>query len=608
MTLKTLRKFMVFSLIFLLFFSMALAKSSPKYNPVVEKKFQAPIQDSKAWIIDLSTFGNYIWTYMNVGIWPGQGMADYWGPWPQMYPKDWDNFWTWWDTWNLDPTKEILYFGEFIYGNDKVMNGSVWQYCYDQGGDIDGWEDIYYLAAVDSISQMDVLTGFSDFPATAKYKLFVGCTWRALNWNYPNVDDFQAHIWTFYNYGNKTSAPFWVYFNMDWDIDANTFGRDAAVYYEDTWAGMTYNVDSGLSGGFRFINTAPWSMYTTSWNDPFWEIMDVNKAEDEFKYLWEPQIFNTRLNPDDYRTNYIAGPFVLEPGEEVEVDWAFIFGPSVGQWEGNNSVLTLTYEAGWKPPNPPPDAPYITLVPGDRKVTINWTRNRSVNPKVNNDGTKDYTEYPDSTFNRSAESSIDPNTGLKDWDGYLLYRNMSGSGELNDGAWHLISEMTSTYVYNTWGTIPDPDLDARYWTQSYYAHFTDDDPGLYNGFRYYYSVVAYDKAKAVTNPTANVQSVILKWKAASSPSNVKVVPNPYVVSSPTGFVTGVQFVHLPANCTIKIYTMSGDYILSLYHNDGSGDETWDLRNENDQLVAPGVYFWVVESDQGTQKGKFVIIQ
>ncbi|HDS09851.1 MAG TPA: T9SS type A sorting domain-containing protein, partial [Firmicutes bacterium] len=476
----------------------------------------------------------------------------------------------------------------------------------DTGGDIDGYDDIVYLAAVDSISQMDVVTGFTDFPATAKAKLNVACTWRALNWNYPNVDDFQAHIWTFYNYGTKTTDPFYLYFCHDWDIPANAFDRDAAVYDEDTWTGMTYNVDSELSGGMRFLNSAPYSMYTTAWEDSFWDEFE-DKASWMYKQLWEPQIFNTRLTPTDYRTNYLAGPITLAPGEHWDFCWAFVFGLSLGHFNANNSALTETYEAGWKPPNPPPDAPYLILAPGDRKVTINWARNRNVNPKVNNDGTRDYTEYPDSLFSRSAESSVDPNTGLRDWDGYFIYRNMTGSGELKDGAWHLISELTSTYVKNTWGAIPDDDLDARYWTQTYWGQFVDEDPGLYNGFKYYYSVVAYDFGKALTNPTANVQTVTLRWKAKQDPSNVKVVPNPFIVSNPPAFINGVQFIHLPANCTIKIYSFSGDYILSLYHNDGTGDETWNLRNDNDQLVAPGVYFWVVESDQGTQKGKFVII-
>ena len=70
MTLKNLRKFMVFSLIFLLFFSMALAKSSPKFTPSIDQKYQAPITTpgDRAWWIDISYFGNYLWTYLNIGF------------------------------------------------------------------------------------------------------------------------------------------------------------------------------------------------------------------------------------------------------------------------------------------------------------------------------------------------------------------------------------------------------------------------------------------------------------------------------------------------------------------------------------------------------------
>jgi hypothetical protein len=34
---------------------------------------------------------------------------------------------------------------------------------------------------------------------------------------------------------------------------------------------------------------------------------------------------------------------------------------------------------------------------------------------------------------------------------------------------------------------------------------------------------------------------------------------------------------------------------------------WDLKNENQQLAAPGLYFFYVSSPIGSTQGKFVII-
>lgn len=597
MKLKNSKKVLIFSLIFLMFLISTFAKIPEKHTPVVDKKYQDI--NNRTWWLDWMDFGNYVWTYMNVAIYPGLGMEPYWGAWPQQYPKYWDDL----------NQNEILYYGEMIYGNDKVMNGSPWAYAYEQGGDIDDLDamEITYLSAMDSISQQDILMGFADKNATSKNKLFIAATWRALQWNYPNVDDFQANIWTLHNYGTKTCDPFYIHFEMDWDIDWNTFENNVVQYYPGTWSSRMSNKSTEVSGGLRFISHEPYSMRATNWDMDWWNDIDVNKPEDQYHYLWEPIDFTTDNTPRDYQVHSQAGPFVLAPGEEIDFIWSFVFGTTISLWETNNDVLTETYLAGWKPPNPPPDAPYLVLTPGDRKVTVRWTRNRSVSPRVNDDGTKDYTEYPDSNYIRSAESSIDPNILIRDWDGYFVYRNLTGYGEVTDGAWHLIAELNSTYVLNTWGSIPENDLDARYWTQSYWAEYTDVDPGLYNGFKYYYTIVSYDTQKAITNPTANMQSITLRWKAEASPENVKVVPNPYKVSNPTPFINGVQFIHLPATCTIKIYTFSGDYVMTLYHGDNSGDETWNLRNDNEQLVAPGVYFFLVESDQGTQKGKFVII-
>jgi hypothetical protein len=75
----------------------------------------------------------------------------------------------------------------------------------------------------------------------------------------------------------------------------------------------------------------------------------------------------------------------------------------------------------------------------------------------------------------------------------------------------------------------------------------------------------------------------------------------------------VHFANLPPKCTIRVYSLDGDLVRELYHDIDPLDylanhETWDLINKNLQLVVSGLYYWVVEDDQGnTQIGKLVVI-
>ncbi|MFH0989677.1 MAG: hypothetical protein V1799_06640 [bacterium] len=98
-----------------------------------------------------------------------------------------------------------------------------------------------------------------------------------------------------------------------------------------------------------------------------------------------------------------------------------------------------------------------------------------------------------------------------------------------------------------------------------------------------------------------------------------VVPNPYVGFSsfePERFaVSGrgerrIEFRNLSKQCTIRIFTLHGDLVQTLYH-DGSmaGVVAWNLRTKDNLEVAPGLYIFHVEGGElGTKIGKFAIIK
>ncbi|MGH2571226.1 MAG: hypothetical protein ACRDGR_08380, partial [bacterium] len=98
-----------------------------------------------------------------------------------------------------------------------------------------------------------------------------------------------------------------------------------------------------------------------------------------------------------------------------------------------------------------------------------------------------------------------------------------------------------------------------------------------------------------------------------------VVPNPYVASAsfePERFgISGrgerrLEFRGLPAECTIRIYTVRGELVQTLRHDGStSGHVAWDLRTKDNLDVAPGLYIFHADGGAvGDATGKFAIIK
>ncbi len=110
--------------------------------------------------------------------------------------------------------------------------------------------------------------------------------------------------------------------------------------------------------------------------------------------------------------------------------------------------------------------------------------------------------------------------------------------------------------------------------------------------------------------------------------SVKVVPNPYVVRSELDLdynYRRILFTNLPEKCTIRIYTLSGELIETIEYNvqqtitkDNTtykpfdltkGYAEWDFLTRNDQIPAPGIYIYHIQTPNGETKiGRFAIIK
>ena len=83
----------------------------------------------------------------------------------------------------------------------------------------------------------------------------------------------------------------------------------------------------------------------------------------------------------------------------------------------------------------------------------------------------------------------------------------------------------------------------------------------------------------------------------------RIVPNPinlatdesirlFIDNDPTR--GGVEFFDIPGNCTITIYTETGEFVKRINHTNGSGYNAWDLTTDSRLPVVSGLYLVRVE--------------
>lgn len=101
---------------------------------------------------------------------------------------------------------------------------------------------------------------------------------------------------------------------------------------------------------------------------------------------------------------------------------------------------------------------------------------------------------------------------------------------------------------------------------------------------------------------------------------VRVVPNPYLAAasweSVNRFATGrgerrVDFIHLPVDCEIRLYTIRGDHIQTLHHDGNIFDGTvsWNLRTKEGLDIAYGIYIYHIDAGEaGETVGKLAIVK
>lgn len=222
----------------------------------------------------------------------------------------------------------------------------------------------------------------------------------------------------------------------------------------------------------------------------------------------------------------------------------------------------------------PPPSPEMEIipVPENQSITINW---------------------------KPVEDSWnDPFTSTNDFHEYKLYR----------------SSLSFIGPYDLLKTIrPSRTTDRDRYYDSEKNKWVFEDKTISLGAGYFYAVTSVDKdgnESWMTN--RNEEAVHAIRNPAENALNVKVFPNPFkkVSGFPvSGSENSIVWTNLPAECKVRIYTSNGELIKTMEHKSQlSGEETWDQLTDARQRIAPGIYFWTVESSVGNAKGTLLIIK
>lgn len=521
-----------------------------------------------------------------------------------------------------------------------------------------------------AISEGDTYVGYTD---TARVPVVAGHVplglkvWqRAYSWKTRIKEPILPFEFYYINVGNKILDSVWVGYFADCDVGPHTvsgyYQRNSSGYLLDVRTAYIVNLTDRPSTpiGLTVLKT-PKSLdsikYTFQWfPGPNTPPNDVGKYE---------LLSSGQIKPDEFpsisdtRFVFAFGPFErMYPGDTLKIAIAFVAGAGVKEGFNNmrdNAAKALQmYERGWLPPATPPSPSRVSLriTKYNDRVFLDWKwrpGDLSWDPEQTWDDSNAFLDLlPDTHWRRvNPELGINPEirepgfprTGGRIFEGYRVWRSVAP--EYTPESFALLRQVD----------VAD-DLGFEYNTGLEYTMW---DSGLVRGRPYWYSVTSFSipgitiieqpdpdnpgstyKDTLFAPPTEsdfseNAQLVILPFEPSTEVGKVKVVPNPYRTDMDYTFEGGgweglsrkwsesarvIWFIHLPAKCTIRIFSLAGDLVATIYHDDvlrtaagkPIGQAEWNLVSESGRAIASGIYVYTVESDFGRQIGKFVVIR
>jgi hypothetical protein len=354
---------------------------------------------------------------------------------------------------------------------------------------------------------------------------------------------------------------------------------------------------------------------------------------------------------------YAVGPFPIVPKDStVSADFAIVGGAEIRDIQRHSKFAQFAFDHDYKVPIPPP-SPRIHVEARDNALDIYWDNSseqacdQTALPPFDFEGYSVIIGEDPDTLARVAQ--FDKNTAPGDTAGFNTGFPMPVPRIHRDTT--IAGQTVRVPHYATFGEVRcdsvcsiDPATCRRVCdsfacdTVRYQYKYTIRS--LRNGFKYYVAVTAYDLGNSQVEP---IESGYAQNRVVAIPGpapgeerakKVTVYPNPYRVEALWDQGSNVRdhylwFSGLPARCTLKILTLSGDKVFekvfdgSTYRGEGargifdpskslgqpvlSGTSFgWNMITTEGQAVATGLYLFSVE-DRATGErtiGKFLIVK
>jgi len=254
-------------------------------------------------------------------------------------------------------------------------------------------------------------------------------------------------------------------------------------------------------------------------------------------------------------------------------------------------------------------------------------------------------------WDKSAQFSVDPISKEMDFEGYRLYRTKVGNEFTLDmlGNAELVAQWDKGGNAVGFNNGFDNVLlsNPKFFeddTTAYCYKFTNT--GLLNGWQYMYILTSFDEGNSElglesleSSFVANAKRVFIGTPTEENADNapVGVYPNPYRINAAWNGTSArskkIHFYNLPAQCSIRIYTLAGDLVAEMEHNSDTyfgediqwyadfggdvdqrifsgGEHAWDLLSEANQAITQGIYLYTVKNSQSgeIQRGQFAVLK
>lgn len=480
---------------------------------------------------------------------------------------------------------------------------------------------------------------------------FVILEYTIINISDSELQDVYLGLWVDTTVGNtQQNDPYDPQAPIHWNYRDDTNGAFGAVGHvdpaytiaddPDIWMAYERDADGDLGLatswiGYRLLGTSEepqpeagmppvsynaWKFRGVPLEDDIY--IDEDNPEEELPGKYQVMSnghFDVGQTPNgDYTevANWVSlmstGPFPrLAPMDTVSVTFAVVAGPDSLGLLSNSRIAQRAYDEGFDIPTGPP-SPRLEFGFDEDSVILRWAPGDS----LSEEGLPLSLDDPA----RSPEHHISNITNQEDFQGYRILRYQ---GREIDTDPLLVAEVVAQFDkvdgigFDT-GLPPLNDEGLREFV----------DTGLLDGFPYWYSVISFSAPNPLESlpeyPSGFYENARLVYPGPGASSTghgkgVGVFPNPYRAAglfddtevSDVEIGRKIWFTRLPAHCRIQVFTLSGEVVKTIDHDDpNTGMASWDTLTDHGRAIATGLYIYAVtDHDTGeVQRGKLVIIK